>query len=491
MPTDRDREGLLASLTRRDSRDRPGVTPSRGGEKRQSHVWGIRQRLTALAVALVGVALLLGVLFLANLLNYSLTRQSVASVANEAAVVAQSVAGGGPEEILEVEFTDAYRVQLLGAGGELIHTSPPESATEPFSSLRPSAGEQLSEGASWSWLPWQAELPQLVVAQGTVHDGQHYVVLVGVSQAAQQQTVSTAALVLVATAPFLLVGVALATWWLVGLTLRPVDDIRAWVERISGANLDDRVPVPSTHDEIQALASTMNEMLDRLEDAQDRQRRFVSDASHEFRSPLASLTGALEIAQQEDDPRTWHELAPVMRSEAARMGELLQGMLLLSRADDRGVPLDLRDTDLDDLVSDEVARLRATTGLAIRPHVVAVRVTGDREKLAQVLRNLADNAARHARTTVSFSVRADGPDAVLTVADDGAGIHESDRKRIFGRFVRLDESRTRDTGGSGLGLAIVREIVHAHGGTVAAGTSEELGGAEVRVRLPLRGPSRT
>lgn len=491
MPAGRDRDGLSMSPPRRNPQESPGVAPARGGATRQSPGWGIRQRLSALAVALVGATLLLGVLFLTNLLNYSLTHQLIASVANEAAVVAQSVAGGGPEEIFEVEFTDAYRVQLLGAGGELIHTSPPAAATAPFSSLRPTAGEQLSEGASWWWLPWQDDLPQLVVAQGTVHDGQHYVVLVGASQTSQQQTVSTAALVLVATAPFLLLGVALATWWLVGLTLRPVDNIRTRVERISGANLDDRVPVPSTRDEIQALASTMNEMLDRLEDAQDRQRRFVSDASHELRSPLASLAGALEIAQQEDDPRTWRELAPVMRSEAARMGDLLQGMLLLSRADDRGVPLDLRETDLDDLVNEEVLRLRTTTGLDVRRQVVAVRMSGDREKLAQMLRNLADNAARHARTTVSFAVHSDGPDAVVSVADDGAGIPESDRKRIFGRFVRLDESRTRDTGGSGLGLAIVREIVHAHGGTVEAGTSDELGGAEVRVRLPLGGPSRT
>lgn len=460
--------------------------PRRLGFPGQVRARGIRQRLTVGAVALMGLVLALGVVFLTNLLNFALTRQLASAVQDEAAVVAQSISGGGPEEILEVEFTDTYVVQLLGTGGDLIHTSPPSADAAPISSLRPAVGEQLSEGESWWWLPWNDGPPRLVVARGVVHGGQQYVVLVGASQVPQHSTVSTMALVLVASAPFLLAGVALATWWLVGLTLRPVDGIRAGVERISSANLQDRVPVPSTHDEIQALATTMNDMLDRLEDAQDSQRRFVADASHELRSPLSSLTGALEIAEQEDDPRTWRELSPVMRSETSRLRELVQGMLLLSRADDRGVPLTVQDTDLDDLVNDEVVRLRATTGLSVRTHIVAARVEGDRDKLSQVLRNLADNAARHARSTVSFSVRGDGHWAVVSVGDDGLGIPEADRQRIFGRFVRLDGSRTRDTGGSGLGLAIVQEIVHAHQGSVEVGTSEELGGAEVRVRLPLR-----
>jgi signal transduction histidine kinase len=162
-------------------------------------------------------------------------------------------------------------------------------------------------------------------------------------------------------------------------------------------------------------------------------------------------------------------------------------LLVLNRAgEDGGATRPHHDVDLDDLALAEARRV-ARTGLAVDTSGVgAGRVSGDGASLAQVVRNLADNAARHADAAMAVSVRETGGFVELTVDDDGPGVPEEQRERVFGRFVRLDEARARDTGGSGLGLAIVREIVAAHGGTVAVARSG-LGGACFTVRLPAAG----
>jgi signal transduction histidine kinase len=171
------------------------------------------------------------------------------------------------------------------------------------------------------------------------------------------------------------------------------------------------------------------------------------------------------------------------------MGRLVQDLLLLAKADEHAIRLDLADVDLDDLVAEGAERLRAHPRLSVdSSHVAPTRVVGDRDQLGRVVNNLADNAAEHARALVRVSLSADGGGALLVVEDDGPGVAPSDRDRVFDRFVRLDDSRQRTSGGSGLGLAIVREIVHAHGGTVTLRTSP-LGGCRVEVRLVAVPPS--
>ncbi len=289
--------------------------------------------------------------------------------------------------------------------------------------------------------------------------------------------------------PLLLLLVAVTTWKLVGRALAPVEAMRAEVDEISAAALDRRVPQPAGRDEIARLASTMNEMLDRLEDAQKRQREFVSDASHELRSPVASIREQAEVALAHPESTTTSELAESVLAEDLRVQRLVEDLLLLTRADEQTLPLGRRPVDLDDLVFEEARRLRTDNGLRIdTTGVSAARVMGDESALRRVVVNLAENAVRHARTKVSFALKEESGAAVLDIADDGPGIPEADRARVFERFVRLDDARARDDGGSGLGLAIVAQLVAAHSGTVQI-ADDGTGGTRIQVRIPGARPA--
>jgi signal transduction histidine kinase len=230
-------------------------------------------------------------------------------------------------------------------------------------------------------------------------------------------------------------------------------------------------------------------MLGRLETSQVRQRRFVSDASHELRSPISSLRQNAEVALSYPGKIPASEFAATVKAESERMAGLVDGLLLLARADEATLRLTVRDVDLDDAALSEVGRVRAEAGeLTVDGSMIgAARVSGDEAMLLRALRNLVDNAVRHAKGTVAISTQVvDGrePFALIVVEDDGAGVPEGDRGRIFERFVRLDESRARDAGGAGLGLAIVAEIAAAHGGSVRVADSA-LGGARFEIRLPI------
>ncbi|WP_420843852.1 sensor histidine kinase [Kribbella speibonae] len=271
---------------------------------------------------------------------------------------------------------------------------------------------------------------------------------------------------------------------MVGQALRPVERIRGRVQRIGTRDLTERVPVPQTRDEIARLAVTMNEMLDRLETGQATQRAFVADASHELRSPLATLTAALEVIEADTTGQAWHELRQVMETETDRMRQLVEDLLLLAKADDTGIRMRKVDVDLDDLVAAEIQRLRSSApDLTVTGDVHPVRVVGDPARLSQVLRNLVDNAARAAHSAVHLTTAEQNGSAIITVSDDGDGIPEQDRQRVFERFVRLDTSRSRASGGSGLGLSIAREITRAHNGTVTLAPSPT-GGITATVTLP-------
>jgi signal transduction histidine kinase len=227
----------------------------------------------------------------------------------------------------------------------------------------------------------------------------------------------------------------------------------------------------------------MNTMLDRIEKASDVQRRFVADASHELRSPLATIHANADLlAAAELDDAQARSVDRIHR-ESARMRRLVDDLLLLARVDDQAVRLRQDDVDLDDLVYAERERIALERPvLRVEGAVEPVRVSGDPDQLHRVLRNLVDNAVKHARTTVTVSLARRGGDGVVVVGNDGPPIDPGDRDRIFDRFVRLDESRSRDDGGAGLGLAIARDIVVAHDGSL---TVEDLSeGAAMRIRLP-------
>lgn len=322
-----------------------------------------------------------------------------------------------------------------------------------------------------------------ITAQQVSLPGGAVTVLVGADQEHVEHLVRKVTALLAAGAPVIIAFGVVGTYRLVGAALGPVEAIRARVALISSTDLAERVPVPPTRDEIAHLASTMNAMLARLERGRDAQRRLVGDASHELRSPLATITTALEMAVGRPELMDSELINEALLPEAHRMQQLIEQLLLLARSDEDALNLRQDDVDLDDLLSAEVSRLRAVGSLHIVSHIQACRAVGDRAALAQVIRNLVDNAARHALSAVELDCRYDAGLAVVTIADDGPGIPVQERARIFERFVRLDHARARTSGGSGLGLAIVAEVVRAHRGTVTVGDARH-GGAAFTVTLP-------
>jgi signal transduction histidine kinase len=315
-----------------------------------------------------------------------------------------------------------------------------------------------------------------------------YVVLVGAGTEDVETTVSAVAIGLAAAAPLIVAVAAVVTYALVRRSLRWVEAIRSRVADITASDLTERVPVPAHRDEIFTLATTMNEMLSRLESGQAAQRRFVADASHELRSPLSTVISALEVGVAHPELLDDRLAVDTLLPEARRMQALVDDLLLLARADEQGLALRRTDTDLDDLADTEVTRLRRETTLEVHADLAPTRLVADSSALSRVLRNLLDNAARHAASRVEVALRPQDGQARLTVADDGPGIAPADRVRVFQRFVRLDTNRSRGAGGAGLGLAIVFEIVAAHGGGVHI-DDRSGGGTAMVVQLPLAAPT--
>ena len=298
------------------------------------------------------------------------------------------------------------------------------------------------------------------------------------------RTVNSVSDVLLIAVPIMIALVALAAWYFTGRALRPVEAIRLEAESITGATINRRVPEPPTDDEVGRLARTMNAMLDRLESSSRKQRQFVSDASHELRSPLASIRTNLEVALRNPDRTDWPEVANRALTEDVRMEDTVSELLELARLDEATGPLlleSLPDIDLDELVLDDTVQTRRVPVDTTR--VSAGRVHGRREQLTRVVRNLVDNAARHANARVAVELSTNDDDVTLLVDDDGPGIPVEERERVFDRFTRLDDGRARDAGGLGLGLSMVKAITEQHGGTVSI-EDAPLGGARIRVRLP-------
>ncbi|MFJ2238512.1 ATP-binding protein [Streptomyces sp. NPDC087859] len=306
-------------------------------------------------------------------------------------------------------------------------------------------------------------------------DGVELTVYAGESLDTEQSAVDTALTVMLIGFPLLLGVVAAATWLVTRRALRPVEGIRREMAAITASeDLARRVPEPDTHDEVAALARTTNATLAALEASVERQRRFVADASHELRSPLASLRTQLEVGAAHPELLD----VPGAVQDTVRLQRLAADLLLLARLDAGEGPGDKR------LDLGEVARREARGRAGVTVEAAEVEVAGSRSRLERVIGNLLDNAQRHARSVVGVTVRRDGAWAVVEVADDGDGVAEADRERIFERFVRLDEARSRDDGGAGLGLAIARDVAARHGGTLTV-RDAPAGGALFELRLPL------
>ncbi|MFE3137420.1 ATP-binding protein [Streptomyces scopuliridis] len=309
--------------------------------------------------------------------------------------------------------------------------------------------------------------------------GETVVVHAGASLADRQTAVNTTTVSMLLGLPVLLLVVGGVTWLVTRRAFRPVEGIRREMAAITAStDLSRRVPEPASDDEVARLARTTNETLTALEAAVERQRRFVADASHELRSPIASLRTQLEVGDAHPELLD----VPGAVADTVRLQQLAADLLLLARLDAGERPGRAR-FELGALVREEVSQRtsdRIPVTLDVRP---GLEVAGSRGQLARVLGNLLDNAQRHAHASVTASVYRSGGQVVLAVADDGSGVPEAERERIFERFVRLDDARSRDDGGAGLGLAIARDVAARHDGTLTVGRAPE-GGALFELRLP-------
>jgi signal transduction histidine kinase len=325
---------------------------------------------------------------------------------------------------------------------------------------------------------------RVLIRRFDTESGPHYVV-VGENVDDLDDSVRSVTAALALTFPLVVVLVALLVWWLVGRTLRPVERIRAQVDSIDLDQLDRRVPDPGTGDEIERLAHTMNAMLARLEDSAEQQRRFVADASHELRTPVARMRMLLEVDRHGADADQNRTIAEAL-DDVVEMQAILDDLLFLARVDAGRAKRPCAPIDLDAVIETSAADVNPVDIVmdmsGVRPFVV----DGDEHQLGRLVRNLLANAVRHATSRIGVATSVDGGVVRLVVDDDGPGIPPDQRERVFDRFVRLDDARAAGSGGTGLGLAIARDIVRLHGGSITVDESP-FGGARFVVHLPGSG----
>lgn len=427
----------------------------------------LRVRILVATAVAAAVALLLALATYAFTLDRILYGTATQAASVQAHQVADRLAhvrepiGGALDDVP----SQGSLLQVLDARGEVVAASDPDAAAGPLTPLRPAVGRTEQEQASG--VPADERDPFAVVALGLdpAVTGGGATLVVATPLQTESMLVRGATVALGAVALVMLAGLL----WLIDRVLTSalgrVEQVRSSVARIQATGADARVPVPPGGDEIARLASTMNDMLGRLCQADATQRAFVSDASHELRSPLTTIRVITESSPEGLDAVD----TQVVAEETRRMQHLVEDLLTLAKADDEGLALHLAEVDVDDLVLAEARRLRTQGVVTVATAVEAGRVVADQRRLDQVLHNLTDNAARHARTTVRLTCGAADDGAVTVHVDnDGAPVQEQDREAVFDRFVRLQAARDRDSGGSGLGLAIVRALVEAHGGRVQA-----------------------
>jgi signal transduction histidine kinase len=438
-------------------------------------------RVTLAAVIVVALALAAGGAWVLNAHRVSLIDNIETAARLRARDVAATVAGGPPTSPLSVTPGDESVVQVIDAQGRVVAASANIQGEPRITTLDP--GPTGYTVRTLSRLPVGDSSFRVVARRVSNRSGTYIVYVAGSLDAVGTSTHSVARLLLIGL-PVLLLIVGGTTWVVSGRALRPVEAIRQEVEAIGAEDLHRRVPEPDTEDEVGRLARTMNAMLVRLDDATERQRRFVADASHELRSPLTGIRARLEVDLAYPDGADWRSTEQDVLEDAIRLQHLVDDLLALAASDAVASEVSARvPVDLDEIVLSEARRLRSRTAHRIdTASVSGAQLPGAPDALARAVRNLLDNAARHARSTVTITLTESDTAVTLTVADDGPGIPFDQQARIFERFTRLDDGRARDAGGTGLGLAITHDVVVAHGGTIEVDNAP---GARFTVSFPL------
>ena len=444
---------------------------------------GLRARLLLIGVLGLAVALAIGSFALYGVLTVVSFRTLDASSAATASEIAGLVDSGRLPD--PIPATGSQIVQVLDSQNRVVSAS--VNADRLSSMLLPGELKAALDG-SHPTVPGSRvglDTPLRITAVNAGPDDARLTVVVAQQFDTIEDSQRTLGLTLLATYPLLLAVLAFIAWRVIGAAFRPVEALRSTAERISGAGQGTRLPVPESRDEVRALAVTLNSMLDRLEASRTRQRTFVADAAHELRSPLASMQTQIEVAERRGEGT---ELVSDLQAEVSRMAALVEDLLVLARLDSdtprqrEPGPVALRPL-VDDVVRRHAGARVAVTAPMSGEAGSDLLVLGHRDELGRVLGNLVDNAVRHADTSVRVTTEATAVDVDVIVIDDGAGIPESDRQKVFDRFTRLDEGRGRDAGGSGLGLAIVQELVQRTGGRLRLEDAPG-GGLVVHVVLP-------
>ena len=457
------------------------ATATDRGSGRVHRFGTVRFRITLLASTLVALALVgasIGLIAVQrNLLTRAIDEALQQRADNLAPAVAREVAGREP--LAEGDREDSF-VQVLDATGRVVIASTNVTRLAPVvGPLTVGVAERTTtvSGVAVSSHEFRVFAQRIRTDSGVVT----LVVAKNLDDVTESVEVLEASLAW--SVPIVVLLLAALVWWLTGRVLRPVEAIRAQVAAISSSELHRRVPSTGRDDEIARLARTMNEMLDRVEYSAARQQRFIADASHELRSPLTRIRTQLDLCVADPDAEAAPEIYRSLLADTTDLQQLIDDLLLAARLD-AGEPVGTEIVDMDDLVVVEARRLRERAQVTVdTAGVSAARVSGHAGQLARVIRNLADNAERHATSRIVFSLRETGEFCELVVRDDGPGIPVHARETIFEPFTRLDEARSRGHGGTGLGLAIVRDIVAHHGGTIAV-TGDESGGCRFLVTLP-------
>jgi signal transduction histidine kinase len=444
----------------------------------------IRARLLLIGLAGLAGALLIGGLLLYAVLTASLERSIEGTARASAQQVALLVDSGRVPDPVPVSGSQV--VQVLDAKGRVVAGSVTAdrltSLVTPDELRQALAGEQVVVPGSRSGLSGRLQVAA-VPAGAAVPTGREYSVVAAAPTGDIEASAKTLRTLLLWIFPLLLAVLAVIAWRVIGAALAPVEALRQGAERIDESSSEvERLPVPPTRDEVSALATTLNAMLDRITVARRKQRAFVADAAHELRSPLASMRTQLEVSQRLGEGG---DLPAELLADVDRLTMLVDDLLLLARADDAAATRQSTDVDVTELLSDvgshySGARIpvRIAPGLAGR----RLQTRAPRGDLTRALTNLVDNAVRHARTNVVLDASSVGHQVEVTVTDDGHGIPAEDRERVFDRFTRLDEARDRDSGGSGLGLPITRALLRRTGGDVRL--EDAAPGLRAVVRLP-------
>ena len=467
------------------SQPSPGAPPPRRHQRRRRSV---RTRVTIAASLAITIAVTGGIILL-YLVQISSVRRTIDQQLRTYLTQLTQEAGHWPSTLPPSTLDPAAQAQVITATGTVA------AATQNLAGR--SATFTLPSGSDTPIRLKGADgvIPEDVATIGThlTVNGQQFTIIVGTQTGLLTSLRSSLTTNLLYGFPGILLLAGAAVWILVGRSLSPVERIRHAVTDITSADLTSRVPDPGTNDEIGRLARTMNDMLARLENSARAQRRFVADASHELRSPLAAIRTTLDVALAHPSKAPWPAIATTAVEQTERMERLISQLLELAKADEHTPQIQPEPVDLEQLLTDVIAAAAAakkqTQAIELTlsgVHNVHAVVLGSHDQLARLFGNIVDNAVRHAHTQVVVSIRATPEIIEVRIVDDGPGISAEDRERVFDRFVRLDSSRDRHTGNTGLGLAIANEIATAHRGRITI-VEPATPGTHVLIELPIGG----